>query len=338
MHWPEVAGELRTRVITWLMACACFCGGFDAARAQDGGAKGDPPEAPQIDPATKKLLAAHGLSHRGLFKLAAPESEDFLAQFRAHAEAPTARYALAVCRYRLNQPAETEKTLARLLESHADSRHALDATLLRGQCLEASGELASAAEQYRRFVETAPAARKADGQYSLGVVLFKAGKHDESIRVLARLTGDDARDNLYAAPARLQLGLVQLAAGKSADARKTLEKLVASDSERKDAARYALAHSDVAERKWDAARQTLDELASRQPPPANLPQVLLDPAACAAELNQHDKAAAELEQFLARHAHTPQAAEAAYRQALSLHKLGRYEQSSAAARRVNEVQ
>lgn len=443
---PGGAGAVRRGRVAGLFVCALLSAASGGA-AQDevrADADGQAAQQQQANPATKTLLAAHGLYQRGLFKLAAPEYESFLAQHARHPDAPAARYALAVCRYRLNemenairllgevlrdekfkqrdealavlghshlarrdydkalaafdellvkhgqskqaeaaalnraqvlylsgkqqqaleasrqfvdkypqgaerptglyflalsqyglnQPADAAKTLGRLLHSHADSRHALDATLLLGQCLEASGELAPAAEQYRRFVDAAPAARKADGQYSLGVVLYKAGKYDEAIRELSRLAADGAPESQYAAPARLQLGLVQLAAGKTADARRTLEKVIASDPARRDSARYGVTQCDIAERKWDAARRALDEFATKQPPPANLPQILLDRAVCAAELDKHEQAAAELEQFLARFAQTAQAAEAAYRQAYSLHRLGKYEQSRAAARRV----
>ena len=412
-----------------------------AVSAQEAADPDKPPQ--QVDPATKKLLAAHGLYQRGLFKLAAPEFEEFLRDNPTHADTTTARYALAVCRYRLNEfepaiallnevlrddkfkqrdealavlghshlarreydkslaafdellakhasskqaetaalnraqvlylagkkpealdaaqkfvdsypqsperptglyflalsqyslnkPADASQTLARLLQSHADSRHALDGTLLLGQCLEATNDLDGATTQYRRFIDSAPAARKADGQYSLGVALHKAGKHDEAIRELSRLAADDSKENAYAAAARLQLGLVQLAAGKPADARRTLQ-VAARDAARRDAAAYAIAQCDIAERKWDAARATLDDLATRQPAPPNLPQILLDRAVCAAELNQHDQAAAELEQLLARHADSPQADEARYRQAYSLHKLGKYEASRTAGQRV----
>jgi TolA-binding protein len=413
------------------------------AVAQDRPAEADKAQQ-QVDPATKKLLAAHGLFQRGLFKLAVPEYESFLHENPSHAEATTARYALAVCHYRLNEfdpaiqlldqvvkdasfrqrdealavlghshlakksydpalsafdeilakhdggkqaegaslnraqvlylagrrqealdasrqfldkfpqsterptglyflalsqyalnkPAEAGQTLVKLLQSHADSRHALDATLLLGQCLEAAGDVEQAAQQYRRFIDLAPAARKADGQFSLGVALYKSGKHDEAIRELSRLAGEGAKENPYAAPARLQLGLVQLATGKTADARRTLQQVVTRDPARRDPAAYALAQCDIADRRWDSARAALDELASRQPPPANLSQVLLDRAVCAAELNKHEQAVSEFEQFLARHADSPQAAEAAYRQAYSLHKLGKFEASRAAAQRV----
>ena len=438
------------RAAAWWAGAACLVtsglllGRPPSAIAQDNPKESDPAAEQQVDPATKKLLAAHGLFQRGLFKLAAPEYEVFLRDSADHPDANTARYALAVCRYRLNEheaaiglldqvvrdaqfkqrdealavlghshlarreyddalaafdkllsdhaqskhaetaslnraqvlylagkkseaaeaarrftdkypqaaehstglyflalsqyglnkPADAGQTLEKLLATHASSRHALDARLLLGQCLEASGKLDEAAEQYQAFVDAAPAARKADGQFSLGVVLFKAAKHDEAIRELSRLTSDAQRENAYAAPARLQLGLVQLAAGKVAEARRTLQQVVSKDPARRDDARYALAQCDIADKRFDAARETLDDLSRVEPPRPNLPQVLLDRAVCAAELGKHDQAVAELEAFLGKYGDSPQAPEATYRQAYSLHRLGKYTESSALGRRV----
>src|SRR5215213_2111781 len=59
--------------------------------------------AEQVDPATKKLTAAHGLFQRSLLKLAATQYTEFLQQYPQHADATTAKYALAVCRYRLSE-------------------------------------------------------------------------------------------------------------------------------------------------------------------------------------------------------------------------------------------
>jgi TolA-binding protein len=408
--------------------------------AQDG-------QPQSVDAATKQLTAAHGLFQRGLYKLAAAEYEGFLKDHGDHAEATTAKYALGVCRYRLNEydaavaslnevlrdakfaqrddalavvghchlakkdydkalaafdellakhpqskhaevtalnraqvlylagkppeaaeaakafiskypqskelptglyflalsqygqnkPAEAGKTLADLLQAHGDSRYSLDATLLFGQCLEATGDLDGATQQYRRFVDSAPATRKGDGYYSLGVALYKAGKYDEAARELARVIEDGKKEGPYANAARLQLGLAQLAGGKTSEARQTLEQVAASDADRRNDARYGLAQCDIAEKKFDSARAALDELSKAQPAPANLPQVLLDRAVCAAELGKHDQAVEELDAFRKRFSDGPQAKEAAYRQAFSLHKLGKFDQSRALSEKLAEA-
>ena len=90
-----------------------------------------------------------------------------------------------------------------------------------GQALEAQNKLDEAAEQYRKMLAVAPAARAAEAHYSLGVVLYKGGKYDEAAKELAAVV-TDSPDSPYAKPAKLQLGLVQLAGGKTAEARQTL--------------------------------------------------------------------------------------------------------------------
>src|SRR5688500_5814290 len=86
-----------------------------AAFAQDKPAAA----AEQVDPASKKLTAAHGLFQRSLFKLAATQYGEFLQQYPQHAEATTAKYALAVCRYRM---AEYDPAINAVTEVLADPK------------------------------------------------------------------------------------------------------------------------------------------------------------------------------------------------------------------------
>ena len=118
MSESESAGPRRWGRAAVVLICALNCPG-SAGAAQDESAR-DAQNAPQqVDAATKKLLAAHGLYQRGLFKLAAPEYEAFLAEHAGHPESTTARYALAVCRYRLN---ETEPAIRLLDEVLRDEK------------------------------------------------------------------------------------------------------------------------------------------------------------------------------------------------------------------------
>src|SRR5687767_1994617 len=99
-------GMLRAAARGWdraaraMLSTVIVCTSALPARAQDDAAAAERPRESQqqVEPATKKLLAAHGLYQRGLFKLAAPEYQAFLAEFPGNAEATTAQYALAVCR------------------------------------------------------------------------------------------------------------------------------------------------------------------------------------------------------------------------------------------------
>ena len=80
--------------------------------------------------------------------------------------------------------------------------------LIAGQSLEAQEKYPEAIERFRRMVASAPAERKNDARFSLGVVLYKTGKYSEAIGALS-----EVKEGAYAGPARLQLGLAQLAAG-----------------------------------------------------------------------------------------------------------------------------
>ena len=399
----------------------------------------DPPAAQnpqQVDPARKKLTAANGLFTRGLYKLAAQEYAEFLEQYPTHADATTARYALAVSRYRLREydkaveqlhqvvqdnkfeqrdealavlghcelsqkhydeaiaafdellsryPTSKQAELAHLnraqveylagkfpeaakgcqdyldqyangasraealyflgLSQHAqkqddlavqtlqqltqkfpDSAHQVDALLVMGQAFEGMGKIEPAIEAYRQMVTIAPETRKPDGHYSLGLALYKGGKFDESARELSTVVTEFAASP-YARPAKLQLGLAQLGSNKTAEARRTFEAVARDDSGRANEARYWLAQCDIADKRYDQARATLEELLSIQPPPANIAQIALDHAVCAMEVSHFQQAADELGQLRQQYAQSPQAAEAAYRQAFCLHKLTKYDQS-----------
>ena len=438
--------RLRRNLLCLPLFAACWAVPAATVSAQDKPADDKAAADAAVDPGTKKLTAAHGLFQRSLFKLAAQQYEEFLQQYPQHAELTTARYALAVCRYRLGEyepavkllgqvladpkfeqrdealavlghshlagnkydqalvaldellakhpqskhaetaalnraqvlyladkkpqaleaaqaftqkfpqsaelptamyflalaqhdlekPADAAKTLAALLEKHPDTRYALDATLLLGQSLESTGDLAGAAKQYEKMLTDAPATRKADAQYSLGAVLYKAEKYDDAIVHLSAVLKDAAQSD-YAAPARLQLGLVQLAAGKTAEARQTLTEVAQKDPPRANDAKYGLAQCDIADKKFEAARATLDQLAQAQPAPANLPQILLDRAVCLMELNQHEPAAKEFAAFVQKHPQSPQVPEALYRQAFCVHKLGKFDESHALAQQVAKL-
>jgi cellulose synthase operon protein C len=271
------------------------------------------------------------------FPEAATAAESFLKKYTDSPDRPAAMYLLALSHRAQDQNDKAADALQELIAKHPRSPYELDATLLLGQSLEAQGKLDAAAEQYRKMLAAAPSSRQPDGHYSLGLVLSKSAKYDEAARELSAVV-TDSPESKYAKPARLQLGLVQLAAGKTAEARRTLTAAAkdAQDAASTNAARYGLAQVDIADRKFDAALATLDELLATQPPPANAPQVALDHAVCQAELGHHDEAVKELATWLRKNPDLPQSAEAQYRQAFSLHKLGKYDQSHAIAKPVGE--
>jgi TolA-binding protein len=389
-----------------------------------------------VDAAAKSLMAANGLFTRGLFKAAAESYADFLSQYPTHAQATSARYAMAVCDYKLrafdkaaeqlrqvlanpkfdqrdealavlghcelsqahneqalaafdellakypdskhaqmaalnrgqvlylskkypesakacesflarypetparadalyflglsqraqNQNDDAVKTLAQLTKKYPESAHQIDALLLTGQALEAMGKLDEAMEAYRQMTASAPATRKADALYSLGVCLYKAGKYEDAATQLSLLDRDYPSSS-YSKPARLQLGLAQLAGIKTSEARNTLNAVVRDDPDHAAEARYGLAQCDMADKRYEQARQTLGELQLPQPPPANVSQIALDHAVCTMELTQFQPAADELEKLRSQYPASTQIPEATYRQAFCLHKLGKFDQS-----------
>ena len=89
------AGGTKPR-LSFLLWGLGFLFAFPAAplRAQDGGGADAPAtegSSAQIDSATRKLMAAHGLFQRGLFKLAAQGYDEFLSEHANHTESATAR-------------------------------------------------------------------------------------------------------------------------------------------------------------------------------------------------------------------------------------------------------
>jgi len=397
-------------------------------------------EKKAVDAATKKLMAAAGLYGRGLVRLAAEEYEGFLSKYANHPQATTARYGLALCRFRLGQydqaisglrnvlkdrkfkqrdealavlghcymstkaykealsaleevvrkhpsskhvevaalnhaqvlhlmgrhaesirackefltkhrnspqrtsaefslalaqfalgkHAEAAQTLTRVL-ARPNSPFALDATLLLGQCYEGLRKLDDAIAQYKKAIEIAPPGRQMEGYYSLGVALYRAEKYRQAVAPLRMAAAGNSR---YSKPARLQLGLAQLAAGDVASARGTLATVARDDKARSVQARYWLARCDMEDKKYDAARAALDALAGAKPAPGNLADVLFHRALCTMALGRHDQAAAEFEAFRKKHAKSEHFTEATYRQAFCLHKLGKYDRSYALCREV----
>ena len=91
-------------------------------------------QTPGADPGAKKLLAANGLFQRQLYKLAAEQYTDFLKDYPAHREAKAAKYALAVCFYRLNDHEKAAKNLDELLAAEGEFAQRDEAMLVLGYC------------------------------------------------------------------------------------------------------------------------------------------------------------------------------------------------------------
>src|SRR5687768_1882426 len=120
MQWRGLSVRRRAAagaaVARWILGAACAVGPPALVLAQNSDEVAPAQQETQpVDAATKKLTAAHGLFQRGLYKLAAQEYDDFLKANADHKEAPTARYALGVCRYRLGDFDAAADTLGEVL-------------------------------------------------------------------------------------------------------------------------------------------------------------------------------------------------------------------------------
>ena len=217
----------------------------EVAPWQDGTVLAQP-----VDAAQKKLLAANGLFARQLYKLAADQYEEFLAENPRHAEAQVARYALAVCRYRLAAYAEAAKELEKVLaagnfaqadeallvlghsqvalrqydkgaqafgqlvEKHPTSKHAPAAALGRGQALLLGGNAQDAAKQLEAFLKDhARHAQRPEGLYYLARAREQLKQHDEAAAALKELLEKHAQSR-HRDDALLLLGQVYDAQGK----------------------------------------------------------------------------------------------------------------------------
>ncbi len=274
-------------------------------------------------PQSKQAEAAQAYRIQALYlngeaKDSAAAAQAFLDAHPQSSQRPTALYFLALSQKALGQNEQTLQTLDRLAGDFPNSDYQLDATLLRGQALEAEGKLDAAIEQYRKMLAAAPDARKSDAHYSLGLALSKAGQLDEAAGELTAV----APDSPYATSAHLQLGLTDLSRGRTAEARAAFS--TAGDS---PDAQFGIAQCDIADKKFDVAFAALDRLSKQSPAPANIAEIALYRAICLMEMSKTQEAADAFDALAARFPDSPQLPQALYRAAFCLQQLGKYDAS-----------
>lgn len=314
----------RDEALAVLGYCQLMTRQYDKANSAFGELISHFPQSKQIESA--ECYRVQALYLGGKFADAANYAESFLRDHASSDKRPTTLYFLALSEHAQNQHEQVLATLDKLDREKADTPYKVDSLLLAGQSLEATGKLDAAIERYRQMASIAPESRRPDAHYSLGVALYKAGKYNEAARELASVCDNYPKSN-YAAPAKLEEGLAELADHQIDKARRTLEAVARDDTARAADARYGLAQCDIAQKKFESARAMLDTLAFLQPAPANLPQILLDRAVCLMELGKFEQAAGELDSLQSAHAQSPQVPEAIYRRAFCLHKLKDYAKS-----------
>jgi TolA-binding protein len=265
---------------------------------------------------------AQALYFLGRTELAADACRDFLKAHPKSRRRPAAGYFLALSLLARRQFPQAEKAARRLRKDHPDSPYDTDAMLIVARALEHQGKLKEAADEYRRAVKRAPKDRQAEGLYALGAVLYKARKYAEAAAAFAAVVSEHPRSS-QAAGARLQLGLAHYAAGNVGKARSALAGVAKGDAARSAIASYWLGRCDMVEKKYASAREILSRVAKlKAGPHAEL--AAYDGGVCEMSLGRHKEAAAAFAAFRKRFPKSARAADAAYRQAFSLHKLGDY--------------
>lgn len=123
-----------------------------AAAALLGAAAFAQNETPPGDPALRDYLSGNGLLARGLNDLAAKEYRKFLEEHPTHERASSARYALAVALWREKH---AEAALEQLdgLKAGPSFEFAVEAGVLRAQCLLSLDKPADAASELQRVLE-----------------------------------------------------------------------------------------------------------------------------------------------------------------------------------------
>lgn len=282
------------------------------------------PDSKQAEPAT--LNRGQVLYLAGKYADAAKRCQAYLEKYPKGASWPDALYFLALSQRGLKQNDAAVATLRELTGKYPDSPRQVDALLVMGQALEADGRLQPAVEAYRQMLAAAPELRKPDAHYSLGVALYKSGNYEQAASEFSTLISEFP-SNAFAKPARLQLGLSQLEAKKTGEARNTLDQVVRESPDLVADARYGLAKCDITDEQYDSARRVLDELLAMRPQPPNYVQAAIDHAFCTMKLQQFQQAVDELESFRSQHGDAPQLGQATYWEAFCLHKLAKYDQS-----------
>ncbi len=262
-------------------------------------------------------------------------TQQFLGKYPKSDQAAVAKYLKALAQKASGKADDAIKTAKDLLAKHPSAPQRVEASLLLGQVYESQGRLDEAAAQYRAFLKAAAPENKGDGHYSLGVVLYRMGKHDAALKELDTVLKRFSKSR-YAGAALMQKGLTLLAANKVDTARGVFQQIAKSDKQRNRLARYWLAQCDLVQNKFAEARKQLDVLAKEAPKASNMADIKFSQALCSQALNEFATAATQFKQFTKTYPKDRRTPEANYRHAFSLHRDGKHAESLEACRTIGD--
>jgi TolA-binding protein len=262
-----------------------------------------PPADQAVDPATKELIAANGLFGRGLFKLAADQYQDFLKQYPQNPNALSARYALGMCDFRLNnfdqaitdlQPVladekfdsrdqalavvgysqlslkQYDKALAsfdELLAKYPKSKLAESAGLNRVQSSYLANQPQKAIDAATAFAQQFPKSPQQPASlYFKALAQRSLQQNDQAVATLADLT-KNYPDSAYQTDALLLSGQAHESLNQPDAAIADYQQMLASaPAMRKSEAGYALGMAEYKSGKYADAAAALAPVADEKPP------------------------------------------------------------------------
>lgn len=253
-------------------------------------------EASEVDAATKRLTAAHGLFQRGRFRDAVAKYEEFLKHHDRHDRATEARYGLGLSQYRLKQYEQAVDTLEavvkngnfdqrpaalavrghsqmmldrheqalgsfeELLRRHGKSDHADMAAMGRVQALYLMGRHDKALEAAEAFLrERRSSPRRAAAMYYRGLAQTQLKQHEAAAASFDGLL-KEYQNSPFDLDARLALGQNLQRLGKLDEAVKAYRDLLAAaPPDRRAEARYVLG---AAEQRRGRHKEAIEQLSA----------------------------------------------------------------------------
>ncbi len=178
-----------------------------------------------VDAAGKKLMAANGLYQRGLYKLACEEYEEFLKTYPKHAKATDARYAYAVCRYRLREYDKAIPLFEKVLQDNRFDKRDEAMTVL-GHSYLTSGRNEKALGVFNQLLKQFPQSRHVEvAEINRAQVLYLLNRYAEAMQACSQFLLNRA-DSARTAQVQYLMARCQQALNQPADAVATLNTLL----------------------------------------------------------------------------------------------------------------
>ena len=307
-----------------------------AAEAYQKFLDADPaPAVADADDARFGLASARLL--QGRYKEARSAFREFLRVAPNHAQARTAWYRLGELSYMLSDLPAAREALERFTSEPGPHPNLETAWTYLGDVRSSLGDHQAAREAYEKSLAVAPDARLADrARYGLGRSLASLGDTQPALEVLNEVVRRGASD--WVDKSLLQIGKIEVDAGRFADAEKTFDKLdrLEPPSSFRSEARFrrgqALARLD----RDDEAVRLLQPLASDPSQPLAADAAL---AAASIELRRGhaEEALKTLDATLVDSSKSPLEPALLYRSAEALHALKRLDEARARFLKVAEA-